>query len=178
MIGRHLTPRELGMYVEKETEDIARAAIELHLADCVVCRERTHRAERFENALRELPREHAPRQLTERILATVDWRAAQEQARRKRLPFVALATLSSLLLSIWFGAQMVAAFLQDDALDFFSLFTSRPDLLSTYSFDAVFALLESLPFGEIVLTAFAVLIAIVLSQQLVESVTPRVAHSK
>ncbi len=178
MIGRHLTPRELETYVERETEDIARAAIELHLADCAVCRERTHRAERFENALHELPREHAPRQVTERILATADWRATQEQARRKRLPLVAVATLSSLLLAIWFGAQMVVAFLQDDALDFFSLLTSRPDILSAYSSDALFALLESLPFAEIVLTAFTVLIAIALSQQLVDSVTPRVAHSK
>lgn len=178
MIGKHLTPRELETYVAKETEDIAQAAIELHLADCAVCRERTHRAERFESALSELPREHAPRELTERILAVVDWRAAQEQARRKRLPLVALATLSSLLLAIWFGAQMIIGFLQDDALDFFSLFTSRPDILSTYSSDALFALLESLPISEIVLTAFAVLIAIVLAQQLVDSMTPRVAHSK
>ncbi len=178
MIGKHLSPRELERYVEGECEDAARAAIEVHLADCAQCRERTHRAEQFENALRAMPREQAPRELTERILAVADWRAAQEQARRKRLPLVALATLSSLLLAIWFGAQMVTAFLQDDALDFFSLFTSRPDILSTYPFDAVSALLESLPVSEILLTAFALLIAIVLSQQLVESVTPRVAHSK
>lgn len=178
MIGKHLTPRELEMYVERECEDTARAAIKVHLADCAPCRERTHRAERFADALRDMPREQAPRELAERIVAVVDWRAAQEQARRKRLPLVALATLSSLLLAAWFGAQMVTAFLQDDALDFFSLFTSRPDILSTYSFDAIFALLESLPVGEILLTAFAVLIAIVLSQQLMDSVTPRVAHSK
>lgn len=178
MIGRHLTSRELETHVEKESEDIARAAIELHLADCAVCRERTHRAERFESTLRELPREHAPRELTERILAAVDWRAAQEQARRKRLPLVALATFASLLLAVWFGTQMVIAFLQDDALDFFSLFTSRPDILSSYPLDSVSALMESLPVGEILMTAFAVLIAIVLAQQLVESVTPRVAHSK
>ncbi len=178
MIGKHLTPSELKTYIERESEDVARATIELHLADCAFCRERTRRAERFETALREIPREHAPRELTERILAAVDWRAAQEQARRKRLPLVALATFFSLLLAVWLGAQMVIAFLQDDALEFFSLFTSRPDILSTYSSDALFALLESLPFVEIVLTAFAVLIAIVLAQQLMESVTPRVAHSK
>ncbi len=178
MIGRHLTPRELETYVERELGETARTAIKLHLADCASCRERTHRADRLESALRDLPREYAPRELTERILAAADWRAAEEQARRKRLPLIALATFSSLLLAVWFGIQMVIAFLQDDALDFFSLFTTRPDILSTYSSDALFALLESLPIAEIMLTAFAVLIAIVLAQQLMESVTPRVAHSK
>jgi anti-sigma factor RsiW len=178
MIGKHLSPMELQTYVESECADSARAAIEGHLADCVSCRQRTHRAKRFENAMQDMPRDPAPREMTERILATIDWRAAQEQARRKRMPLIALATCSSVLLAIWFGTQMIAAFLQDDALDFFSLFTSRPDIFSTYSSDAVFALIESLPVGEILLTAFAVLIAIVLSQQLVESMTPRVAHSK
>ena len=44
---------------------------------------------------------------------------------------------------------MIIAFQLDDAWDFFSLFTSRPDILSTYSSDALFALLESLPISEI-----------------------------
>ena len=136
------------------------------------------RAEKFMNALSTWPRTSSPRELTERILASVDWRAAQEQTRRQRLPLIALATLSSVVLAVWFGIEMIIAFQENDALHFFSFFTSRPDILSTYSYDALFALLESLPIPEIVMTLFAALMAIVLAQQLMDTVPQRIAHSK
>jgi hypothetical protein len=178
MIAKHLTPGELDSYVEREIGETARAAIDRHLSECASCRARAERLERMEAAIRDLPREKPLRNLTTRILAAVDWRSAQEETKRQRAPIIALAMVSSLLLSLWLGGQMVIAFQENGALDFFSLFTSRPDILSADFSDALFVLLESLPILEIVLTLFALVTVIVLAQQLMDSVQPRVAHLK
>jgi len=123
----------------------------------------------MESALRDLPPETAPRDLADRIIAAVDWRVTQDEARRRRLPFIAFATAASILISFWFAFQMIADLYADDAFDFLTLFTSRPDLLFAYYSDALSALWESLPLTGIVLTLIAVAIAIVLAQQLIES---------
>ncbi len=70
---------------------------------------------------------------------------------------------------------MLFAFEESGALDFFSLVTSRPEVFATYSTDAYFALLESLPLLEIVLTLFALLTVLVLAQQWVDAVQPNLS---
>ena len=176
MDGMHLTPKDLETLVMDAIEEPARAAMTRHLADCAMCRARANRTEKLETGLHELPRAQAPHDLADRIVAAVDWRMTLAETRRRRLPFIAFATLASFVVSFWFAFQMVTAFIDDDALDFLSLYSSRPDLFSTYFSDAVFALIETLPLQEIALTAIAIVIAVVLAQQLVESVQPRVAH--
>ncbi len=176
MTEMHLTPKDLEAYVTGAREDTAREVVTRHLADCAICSGRVDRAQKLEAGLRDLPRVNAPRDLADRIVAAVDWRVTLEETRRKRLPVVAFATVASLIVSFWFAFQMVTAFLDDDALDFLSLYARRPDLFSTYFSDALYALLESLPLQEIVLTVITVVIAIVLAQQLIESFRPRVAH--
>ena len=172
----HLTPRDLETYVTGAMENAEREATTRHLAACAACRARVYRAQKLETGLRDVTRVNAANDLADRIVAAVDWRVTLEETRRKRLPFIALATAASFIVSFWFAFQAVTAFVDDDALDFLSLYTQRPDLLSTYFFDALSALIESLPLQEIALTVIATVTAIVLAQQLLESFQPRAAH--
>lgn len=176
MLEVHLTPQELEAYVSDTLQETARAAAMRHLDACAACRGRVHRVEKLELGLRAVPPVIPPKDLANQIVAAVDWRMSLEEARRKRLPFIALATAASIVVSLWFAFQAFTAFVDDDGLEFLSLYSQRPDLLSTYFFDALFALLESLPLQEIAMTIVAIVIAIVLAQQLVESFRPRAAH--
>lgn len=178
MAGTHLTPRDLEIYAMGAWEENARETITQHLATCAACRARANRAEKFESGLRDLPRQAAPRDLADRIITAVDWRVTQDEARRRRLPFIAFATAASIIISIWFAFQMIADLYDTDALDFLSLFTSRPDLLVAYYSDALYALWESLPLPAIALTLVAIAVAIVLAQQLVESFRPSMSSNK
>jgi len=176
MVGTHLTPRDLETYVTGAMEDTARAASTRHLADCAACRARFNRAEKLETGLCALPRVNAPHHLNDQIIAAVDWRVTLEETRRQRLPYIAFATVASVVVSIWFLFQMMGALIDNDALDFLTLYANRPDLFSNYFFDALSALIEALPLQEIAMTVIAIGIAVVLAQQLVESFQPRTAH--
>lgn len=176
MLEIHLTPRELETYVTGMMDEIAGDAAARHLGTCAECRVRVQRAQKLEMGLRDVPLVNTPKDLADRIVAAVDWRVALEETRRKRLPFIALATVASFIVSFWFAFQALTAFVDDDGFDLLSIYTQRPDLLSTYFSDALFALLESLPLQEIALTVIAITVAIVLAQQLVESFQPRTAH--
>ena len=101
----------------------------------------------------------------------------QQRLQRARMPFITVATFFSLLLLLWFGFQMVIAFVDNGTFEILSLLSGRPDLFSTFFGDALWALLEALPLGEIVLTLFALFTVIVLAEQWVETVRPpRVAQ--
>lgn len=176
MVGVHLTPRDLESYVTGAMEDPARAESTRHLADCAPCRARVDRARKLEEHLRALPRVNAPHHLNDRIIAAIDWRVTLEENRRRRMPYIAFATVASLFVSAWFLFQLMTALMEDDAVDYLSLFTRRPDLFSTYFSDAFFVLIESLPLLEIAMSIFAIAIMIVLAQQLIESWRTRPAH--
>lgn len=172
----HLTPQRVEAYVTGEIADNAREATTQHLAHCAACRARVDRALKLEVELRALAPVNVPHHLNDQIIAAVDWRVTLEETRRKRLPYIAFATFASIVISLWFLFQMLSALLDDDALDFLALYTTRPDIFSNFFSDALFALVESLPLQEIAMTVIAVAIAIVLAQQLVESFHPRTAH--
>ena len=172
MIADHLTSTDVDLYVEKDMDEPARAALDAHLAACPMCRGRVARDKRVESTLRAMPRTSAPRDLSARITAAVELRVSAERARRERLPFIVVATIFSVLLSVWFGLEMLVAFQENGALDFFALIANQPEVFSAYSTDAVFALIESLPFAEIVLTVFAMLTVLVLAQQWVDAALP------
>lgn len=173
MMDQHLTANAVDLYLEQGVDD--RASLDEHLAACALCRGRIARDQRIEGALRALPRENPPRDLTARITAAIELRVAQEQARQERLPFIAAATFFSVLLALWFGFEMLVAFQENGALDFFALISSHPEVFSAYSSDALFALIESVPISEIVLTLFALLTVVVLAQQWADAVQPRVS---
>ncbi len=168
MSEKHLTNEQIEAYIEQGLDAWAHE----HLAVCARCRARTARAQRVETALQTLPRAETPRDLAARICAVIELRVAQEEARRARMPLIAVATFFSALLAVWFGLEMLFVLEDNGALYFASLLASQPELLSTYSFDAVFALIELLPIGEIALTLFALLTALILAQQLVETARP------
>lgn len=177
MMNQHLAADAVALYVEQGLDALTRAETDAHIAACALCRGRVARDRRIEAALREMPRENPPRDLAARITATVELRVSREQMRRERLPLIAVATFFSALLMLWFGFEMLVTFQENGALDFFSLLASRPEVFSTYSTDALFALIESLPISEIVLTLFAVLTVVVLVQQWADSAQPRVSFN-
>ncbi len=174
----HLTKQTTEEYIGHEMNRDAQARVEEHLATCAACRQRVELDLRMEDLLHRVERIEAPRDLAARISAAADLQRAQEQARRERLPLIAAATIFSLLVTLWFGLQLLVAFQEDGALDFFALATSHPEVYSAYTSDALFALFESLPFSEIVLTLFALVTVVVLTQQWAETIQPSLHLSR
>jgi anti-sigma factor RsiW len=174
MSNTHLAADEIERYAENELAPARRAEIEQHLAACAACHARVARDNRMNVALRALPREPSPRDLAARIEA----RAAQEQARHARAPFIALATFFSLLLALWFCLELGIAFQENGVLDFWAVLTSYSDLLSADWLNTLIALLEAVPLTEVVLTLCALLTVGVLAQQLVDSLRPRAMQFK
>lgn len=173
MLDKHLTTLEIEQFNENELDAARRGEITQHLATCAACHARVAHAERVDIALRALPRAQPSHELSARIGAAIEAHALQEQARRTRLPYIALATFVSLILALWFGLEMVVALQENGALDFFALFTSYPDWFAPDSLDALTALIEALPIPELILTLCALLTVGVLAQQLVDSARPR-----
>jgi len=172
MSDKHLSADELDLYIEKELDEQARAELERHLADCAPCRGRFARNQRMDRALQTLPHQEPPHDLAVRIGSAVQVQVIQDRLRRSRMPFISMATIFSLLLMMWFGLQMVIALEENGTLDFLWLMRDRPDVVSAYSIDAVWALIEAVPLGEIALTLFALFTVIVLAQQWVDTIRP------
>lgn len=175
MPENHLTADTTEHYIENEIEERDRAAIELHLGVCKDCRDRLARARKIDLALAALPRQNPPRDLTARINSTVESWVAEEQARRGKLPLIAVSAILSAVLALWFAFTMVVAIQANGALDFLSAYTS---IDMPNSGDALLAFVEALPFSEIGLTIFALAMAIVMAQQLVETLRPRTLQLK
>ena len=177
-MDQHLTANEIEQYIEKALEDTRRVELDQHLATCPVCRARVARDTRMNTALRVLPRVAPPRELAAHIGAVVQARAEQEQARRTRVPYIAIATCLATLLAVWFCLELDLAFQENGVFDFWALFTSYSDWFSADSLDALLALIEALPVSEIILTLCALLTVGVLAQQLIDSLRPRVWQFK
>jgi hypothetical protein len=179
MNDKHLTANELDLYLEKELDDRARVQIEEHLASCARCRARLARDQRLSTALQALPRDEPPRDLVARIGSAGQAQVLQDRLQRSRMPFITVATFFSLLLLLWFGFQMIIAFEDNGTLEFLSILGGRPDLFSSYFIDSVWALIETLPLGEIVLTLFALFTVIVLAEQWLDTIrSPHIAQLK
>jgi predicted anti-sigma-YlaC factor YlaD len=171
MNNRHLTADILDAYLEQELDAPARVQAAEHLARCALCRRRLAREEELNRALHALPRREPSPELAARIGRAAETRVLQER-RRSRMPFIGAAAFFSILLLVWFGVQLALAFEENATFDLLSVLTTRPDLFSAYSTDAIWAVIEALPLGEIVLTLFALFTAIVLVGQWLETVRP------
>ena len=172
MNDRHLTLDDLESYLDAEWDQRARARVEEHLAECAHCRARLARERELSRALSTMPRRDPPRELAARIGSAASARVFQERLRRSRLPFIGAATFFSAVFLLWFAFQMVIAFQNNGTLDLITVLTARPDLFSLYSTDAIWAVIEALPLGEITLTLFALFTVIVLAQQWVDAIRP------
>jgi hypothetical protein len=178
MLDKHLTTLEIEQYSENELDTARHAELEQHLAACPACRARSARDTRMNTALLALPHVQPSRELAARIGAVTEARVAQEQARRTRVPYIAIATFFATLLAVWFCLELDLAFQENGVFDFWALFTSYSDWFSADSWDALLALLEALPLSEIMLTMCALLTVGVLAQQLIDSLRPRVWQFK
>ncbi len=177
MNDTHLTPDELELFAENEMDARTRVEIEKHVSECAMCRGNLEREQSLSRALRVLPRREPPHDLSARIGSAVQIHRVQEKLRRARMPFILVATGFSLLLLAWFTFQLVIALEDNGTLYLVSLLTSRPDVISAFAVDAVWAVIEALPLGEIVLTLFALFTVIVLAQQWIETVRPHTSYS-
>ncbi len=177
MNDTHLTSDELELFAENEMDARTRVEIEKHVSECAMCRGNLAREQSLSRALRVLPRQEPPHDLSARIGSAAQIHRVQEKLRRARMPFILVATGFSLLLLAWFTFQMVIALEDNGTLYLVSLLTSRPDVISAFAVDAVWAVIEALPLGEIVLTLFALFTVIVLAQQWIETVRPHTSYS-
>jgi anti-sigma factor RsiW len=174
MADNHLTKAEIEQFIENQIDERTRETFDTHLAACATCRACVAREKTFVSALRVLPHENPPGDLALRISAAVDLRLSQDRVRRERMPLIAVATLFSSLLVLWFGLEVVIAAQENGVLDFLNLLTSSSDL--GFSFDTLLAFVEAIPISEVALTLLSLVTCIVLAQQLVETIRPRTAQ--
>jgi len=172
-MNEHLTSSQFEHWLDHTLDSDEQAHLSQHLAACAACRARLQSEARLEVALRAQPRGTPPHDLVTLITTAVEWRVAQEQTRRTRVPFIAAATLFSVLLLLWFGFAMIVALEDKNAVDFFFWITSHPEILQTHFFESLSALFELLPISEMFLTLFALFTVAVLAQQWFDSLQPR-----
>ncbi|MBI5652514.1 MAG: hypothetical protein HZC40_19010 [Chloroflexi bacterium] len=157
----HLISNDIEQFAEGEN----RAALDSHLANCAMCRARVASASRLSAALRAMPRAPIARDLLARVSATVETRGAQEQARRARTSFIAVAMLLSVLLVLWFALETAAALQDNSTLEYIEWISTHPELFASNFGDTLFALVEVTPISETLLTLFALFTVGVLAHQ-------------
>lgn len=173
MSDLHLSPTTIEQYLDQTLNANEQANTARHLETCALCRAQIADAQTIESTLRAMPRATPPRELATLITTAVEYRTTQDQARRARAPFIAVATLFSGLLLLWFGFSMVVALEDKNSVDFFFWLVSHPEIVETHFFESLSALVELLPISEIFLTLFALFTVGVLAQQWFDTVQPQ-----
>jgi anti-sigma factor RsiW len=178
-----LVEAKLDLYVEGELAPTEVLEIEGHLRTCPACGNRAASLQQMTTLLRQLtPAEPAP-SLLPRLVAVVEARSAQVTARlatgsmrtgpaHRRWPQAAVTGLGmvfSAFLLLWLAVETLLALEENGAAEFLSLFASRPEILSSYPSEAIYAFLESLPVANIVLTLGLSLVVLLLMQQLLSA---------
>jgi predicted anti-sigma-YlaC factor YlaD len=161
MAQPHLTSNDIEQFTENEN----RAALDSHLQNCALCRARVESASRLNATLRAVPRAPSARDLVARVSAGIEARLAQEQARRARASFIAVATGLSALLVLWFALETFAALQDNSTLEYLEWISTHPELFASNFGDTIFALIEIVPVSETLLTLFALFTVGVLVQQ-------------
>ncbi len=163
---KHLSVEQIESYVEGQER-----ALDAHVAICAQCQHELLMERRIVQALRHLERVAPSPEFAVRLDQALERaEAARAQApvvRRPSFAWTGIAALLASLLLMVFAYQTLVAFQEGGALDFVSLYASRPDLLSMYPTESVSALIESFPLVEFLLTLVLLVIAVVLAQQFV-----------
>jgi hypothetical protein len=174
----HLSVEQMENYAEGQDPEL-----DAHVTACPRCQRELAAEQRLARALMRLERlapspEFAAR--LDRALARAEsaTRGWSDVTHRPSLLWTGVAALLASALLVVFAYQTVVAFQDGGALDFVSLFASRPDLLSTYPIESLNALIESLPLVEFLLTLGLLVIAVVLGEQFMtaRSGTAHVSH--
>jgi hypothetical protein len=159
---RHLTAEQIENYAEGITLEP-----EPHLASCLRCQLSVAQERTMTLALSKLEPIAPSRDFAAGLDGALDVVRRVTEDRQSNQIWVGVAAFSSLLMLMVFGYQAIMAFQYGGALDFLSLYASRPDLISRYPTEAVAALVESLPLLETVLSLGLLILAVVLGQQFV-----------
>ncbi len=161
----HLSVEQIENYAEGRDPEL-----DQHVATCPVCRRELALEQRLTRALMRLERSAPSPEFAARLeralsrgeSAVREWSSANP---RPSLAWTGVAALLASALLVVFAYQTVVALQEGGALDFVSLFASRPDLLSMYPTESLNALIESLPLVGLLLTLGLFVIALVLADQ-------------
>jgi hypothetical protein len=171
----HLTYEQTESYVQGENSDL-----DAHVVTCSHCQGEISDERALTRALANLERVAPFPEIAARLEQAFASTKRGGKEPKPHLGWVGLAACSSTLLLLVFGYQMVLALQYGGALDFLSLYSSHPDLISTYPSEALGALVESLPLLEVLLTLAFLILAAALGQQFVGGwwATPRRSPGK
>lgn len=160
---------QLDAYVEGELSAPERAVITAHLATCDNCRVRVDASAQMTSLLCQIPREPAPGDLSARIRAAVEAERPVPRAQMAWVVLVAAGSLVAGLVAAWLAFETALAVQAQGAIDFLALLISRPEMLVAYPQDAVYALVETIPVAELLLTLGMALVTLLLLRQVLAS---------
>jgi hypothetical protein len=171
----HLTYEQTESYLQGVDSDL-----DAHVMTCSHCQIEISNEHALTLALAKLERVAPSPEITARLQGAFAFAKRGGKERQPHLGWIGLAACSSTLLLMVFGYQMVLALQSGGALDFLSLYSSHPDLVSTYPSEALSALVESLPLLELLLTLAFLILAAAFGQQFVGGLwsTPRRSPGK
>ncbi len=161
---KHLTDEQIEAFAEGQA-----AALAAHVDACAQCKQQVLREQRLIRALAAQERAVPSREFVARLGDRLTLEMNPGPAAPLSPGLVGFAAAFAAVLLLVFVYQTMLAFQQSGAADFLSLFISRPDLLRLDPYDAVSALLESLPLLELVFTFGLFIIALVLTREFAEA---------
>ncbi len=163
----HLTDVQIEEFAEGQAPQFAE-----HVNSCALCGRNVALARRLAGALARVERAAPSREFAVRLDKRLALVTAQGAVSELSAFLVGLAAFFASLLLLVFIYQTVLGFQQGGVFDFVSLFLSRPDLLAQDPFDALGALLESLPLLQLLFTFGLFVIALVLAQEFTQTLRP------
>lgn len=159
----HLSPAILDAYAEGMLSPAERAQADAHLAVCAECRLSVISLAQLGDLLRAQPRVEPPTDLAASIVAELEPAltpaAAPIHSLRDLLLSGAGAAIAWLLLVILVGETIVAAY-SDGLADFAELVSAKPNILTRYPAEVLYALAGSVPLLEVALTVLVFIAAL------------------
>lgn len=171
----HLSVEQIEDYAEGQDPEL-----DQHVAACPICWRELDLDRRLTRGLMRLERVAPSPEFVARLDRALGRGESAVRERsgaspRPSLAWTGVAALLASALLLVFAYQTVVALQEGGALDFVSLFASRPDLLSLYPMESLNALIESLPLFGFLLTLGLFVIALVLADQFLMA-RSRTAH--
>jgi anti-sigma factor RsiW len=151
---RHLTPIEIGDWAENAS---ATSEARAHLTTCHSCQARILRAQRMERALQGLGRAEPAADLSARIIAQLAHRS-----RANAPVWLGLLTLAVALLSFGLAYQTAFDLQTNGAFELVAVYSSQPQILTTYPGAAWDAFVSAIPWATLVAAGAALCAAMVL----------------
>jgi hypothetical protein len=158
----HLSSEQIENYAEGASHEV-----DEHLSSCLRCQRSIVQDRAVTRALSALDRIPPSREFAASLEAAMDAAMGVRGEWQPNQNWIGVAAFSSMMLLLVFGYQTIMGLQYGGALDFLSLYASRPELISRYPSEALGALVESLPLLEFVLSLGLFILAAVLGHQFV-----------